>query len=468
MVSQGRCRYPTRYRHAGWAEQDPGRWWEACRRALASMASRVDRQRYAFAGLALTGQCPTYLPVDRHTQPLGCALTYQDNRAGEESAWLQDFFGNDFIHGFSGHSAQPFYILPKVLWHKHHDPQLYDMISKALQPSDYVTFLLTGELATNAAHAAGTLAFDLAHNRWNDEFIAAVGLKDNLFPGQILQSWDVVGALRPDVADECGLPRALPVVAGGPDSQCCCLGVGAIEPGILSNMSGTSTCLNSTVTAPVSDLRVGNYAHVLPSRWTTEVGLNTTGASLSWAAKRLFPDVSEKIRYQLVEKRLHASRPGARGLLFLPYLTGGERDNQRVKGGLYNVSMEHDDSDILRAVLEGVVFAERERIELLTEAGCHFESMRISGGGATFDLWNHIRAASTGLPVLAAQHVDAAELGAAILAGIGTGVYSDAADAVRRCHPQFTEFEPKKQLVARYEDLFQSFLKLERSLETEC
>jgi len=249
---------------------------------------------------------------------------------------------------------------------------------------------------------------------------------------------------------------------GAPDSQCCCLGVGAIVPEALSNMSGSSTCLNSTVTDPVADLRVTNYSHVVPGLWSAEVGLNTTGAALKWLTALLLPDLAPGQRYAAVGKMAARARPS--GVTFLPYLMDGERDSQAVKGGFHNLSMATTSADLLRAVLEGVAFAERRRIDLLIGAGCPLTTMFISGGGARLDLWNQIKADATGLPVQAVTDVDATELGAAMLAGIGVGVYKDASEAVSVCQRTAREFTPNKRHTLEYEERYRAFTDLERLL----
>jgi len=467
LVAQSRCGYPTRYPHDGWAEQDAGQWTDAATKVLGRATGLATERNHIVAGMALTGQCPTYLPVDRAMRPLGPALTYQDNRSSLEAAELSATYGDATIHAFSGHVPQPFYILPKVLWHSRHDRALYESLYKVLQPSDYVAYQLTGRLVTSCTHACGTLAFDQTTRRWNEEFIVSAGLRENLFPADILDPWQIVGTINSTTAEQTGLPVGLPVVIGAPDSQCCCLGAGAIMDGSLSNMSGTSTCLNSTVPHMVGDKRVGNYIDVLPRRWSAELGLNTTGAALEWAARIILPHTLSKTRYQTIDKLARQSKTGANGVQFLPYLTDGERDNREVRGGFHNLSLRNDGADLMRAVMEGVAFAERMRIEILQEAGCGCTLMFISGGGARFDLWNEIKADVTGLPVYAITRVDAAELGAAMLAGIGTGVYADAAEAVKTCDVPVKEHQPNRRRVLQYEEGFQTFRALEQAFSRQ-
>ena len=229
-------------------------------------------------------------------------------------------------------------------------------------------------------------------------------------------------------------------------------------------MSGTSTCLNRTLLEPMTDLRVGHYAHVVPDRWSAEVGLNTTGVSLKKVAKMLFPDLDDRSMYRQVEACAARSPAGSHDLLFFPYLSNGERDNQSVKGGFYNLSMMTCPDDMIRAVLEGVAFAEKERADLLLPQGEKFSTMRISGGGASLDLWCQIKSNIMEIPVRALKDVDAAELGASMLVSIGTGLVSDYLEAIRICELQYVEFEPDSDAAAIYKERYHGFIAFEKAV----
>ena len=465
LVTDVRVGYETDHPRPGWAEQSADDWRHAAHQALASLSRQLDNG-YHLAGMAVTGHSPTYLPVDAGLQPLGPALTYQDNRAVAEAEELTQRYGEDAFHARYGHSPEAHFVLPKVMWHQRHDPALFERLHRVLQPTDFIVLWLTGELATSTSHACGTLAFDQTTGRWDEALLAAAGLKPGLFPLRVLNPWEVAGNLRGDVADSTGLPAGMPVVIGAPDSQACCLGVGATMPQILSNMSGSSTCLNSTVTAMVADVRVGNYMHAVPGRWTTEVGLNTTGESLTWLGNILLSHTPPQQRYEIVDEMAAKSPIGANGVVFLPYLSDGERDNHLIKGGFHNLSIGTDGADLVRAVMEGVAYAERKRIQILMDAGCPLQQMYISGGGARLDQWNQLKADVTGMPVRATVGVDAAELGTAMLAGIGAGLYDGTDDAVECCRTKVKEFTPDHSRALQYEEGFRSFVALERALET--
>lgn len=463
LVASVKKEYETFYPETGWAEQSPLAWEASTVFSLRGIVKKLSGQ-YKISGLSLTGQCPTYIPVDKNMRPLENALTYQDNRSSREAEYLIEKFGDKYIHEHSGHSIQPFFILPKLLWHKNNNPALFEKIYKVLQPCDYIEYFLTGSLSTDYTYVYGTLAFDISTNNWNRPLLKELGLKEDIFPDTILNSWDIAGELRDDIAKKTGLQKGLKVVRGGPDSQCCSLGVSAIESDVLSNMSGTSTCLNGTVSTPVNDLRVGNYAHVIPDRWSTEVGLNTTGASLIKISAMLFSNLNEKERYAKIKECIAKSAAGSSGLLFLPYLSNGERDNKDIKGSFYNLNMFTTQEDMIRSVMEGVAFAEKERARLLSQAGQVFSSMRISGGGASSQEWCQIKADVMNIPVYALRDVDAAELGAAMIAAVGVGDFPDFASAISECRLSYDEYLPDSQNALVYKELYEKFIDLENKL----
>lgn len=462
-IKASRQDYPTHYPLPGWAEQDPHDWQDAAIRAVSSLVQNLPKG-IPINGLSFTGQCPSYLPVDAQMQPLGNVLTYQDNRSTQESDYIAALVGNEYIHQRSGHSIEPFFILPKLLWHKNHAPDLFKQIHKVLQPCDYLEYLFTGRLCTDPAYACGTLVYDRFIKNWNRELLTKLDIPEDIFPESIVNSWDVVGEIKSEIADLTGLPRGVKVIRGGPDSQCCALGVAAIETDVLSNMSGTSTCLNRTLMEPLDDLRVGHYAHVVPDRWSAEVGLNTTGVSLKKMAKMFFSDLDNRQMYEKVGSCALKSPAGCHDLLFFPYLSNGERDNQSVKGGFYNLNMMTETEDMIRAVLEGVAFAEKERADLLMPQGQKFSAMRISGGGAALDIWCQIKADVMDVPVSALKDVDAAELGASMLVSVGADLFSDLAAAIRECDLQYVEFSPDAKNVTLYKEKYEGFLDFEKAI----
>ncbi len=459
VVSQGKKSYQTQYPHPGWATQDPADWEKSASFSLKEMVDSIPTG-FTPLVLTLTGQCPTYVPLDRSLRLVSDAMIYQDNRAVAEAEELESLMGAKRFHQITGHSPWAFYILPKVMWQKKHQPDCFEKIEKIVQPTDYLAYILTGELATDQTHANATLMYDIHNENWSDEILTKVELSKNMLPARVLKPWQQVGTLTRTMAEKTGLPWGLPVFIGAADSQCSCLGTGALDPSVISEMSGTSSCLNSTVASVLDHLAVGHYNHVIPNWLSTEMGLNTTGAAVKWFLNGVLKWKSKP--YVRAEKYAEGSPVGCGGLCFIPYLSDGERDTPGVKGGFYGLTMNHSQPEMIRSVFEGVAFSIRKRVDLLVEAGCSFQEMRVSGGGAKSDFWNQMKANILKFPVRSIADVDGAELGAAMLGAIGAGIFPSWETAVENCVPEGRVFIPQEDAVSPYEDSYQTFLFVER------
>jgi sugar (pentulose or hexulose) kinase len=389
--------------------------------------------------------------VDARGEPTGPGLIYRDNRATVEAAAIRERFGDVVIHARTGHQPSAFHVAPKLLWLRAHTPAAFAAARWALQPRDLVAFALTGEVATDGTHAAATLVYDLRGAAWDRAAMAALGLDPDLFP-PIGPSMDVVGGLRPAVARRVGLPIGLPVVLGGADSQACALGAGVVAPGPVSEMAGSSTCLNAAVDAPLDVLAVTHYPHVVPGPFTTETGINTTGAAVAWLADRLYGGRRGRARsvdYARLDADAAATEPGADGVLMLPALADGERTDPTLRAAITGLSLRHDRGVLARAVMEGVAHQIRAQLDLLRSGGAAVTELRVSGGDARLRAWARIKADVLGVAVSTIAG-DAAAGGVAMLAGLGVGLYRDPAEAIARCVRVAETVDPTRSLHERY------------------
>jgi sugar (pentulose or hexulose) kinase len=406
----------------------------------------------------LTGQCPSVVLVDARGRAIGQGLTYRDNRATAEAEEIRSRFGDVAIHARTGHTPAAFHVAPKLLWLRRHDPVAWRSATLALQPRDWVVLALTGEAVTDGTHAAATLVYDLRRRRWDDELLGDLDLPSSLFP-RIGRADEVVGALRPSIAARLRLPASTRVVLGGADSQACAFGAGVVGPGPVSEMAGSSTCLNAVVATPLEALEVTHYPHVVGATFTTETGINTTGATVSWVADRLYGGRrahASAADYARLDRDASAVEPGADGLLFVPVMGDGERTDASLRGAITGLSFRHDRATIARAALEGVGYAIRVQLELLLASGTPISELRISGGDTRISTWNQVKADITGLVVRTIPG-DAATSGVAMLAGLGAGLYTDEADAIARCVRLGPPIRPEPDSVARYERAYGAF-----------
>jgi sugar (pentulose or hexulose) kinase len=446
-VAEIRRPYATTTPRAGWAEQSAADWANCATDAVKGLPNHLARRIVA---IGLTGQSPSVAPVDRRGRPVGPGLIYKDNRAVDEADSMIEQIGARTFHERTGHTPTAFHVGAKVLWLRSHQPEVFRSTFRFLQPRDLVLHRLIDKMYTDESHANSTLFFDLKSREWAPDLFDAFGLDQAIFP-PALPSSSVVGELTARTADELGLPVGTPVVIGAGDSQCVAFGVGVLSRGAISEMAGSSSCLNSVVTLPRRDLRISHYSHVVPACFTTEVGLNTTGAALQWASDHLgFANFSAFIAaasdfHGLVEAGSFASDPFAMAPLFLPYLGDGERDDPTMRAAFIGMSDRHDRGAIAYAVLEGVAFAVGEMISLLVRAGSPLQELRVSGGAARVDLLGQLKADLVDRDVVHLAS-DASATGAALLAATSTGYGSEVASATARALDEAKRFSPRPGL----------------------
>jgi xylulokinase len=444
VVAQVRKPYPISIPRPGWAEQDPDDWVDKALESLGALAREISPSRTVVA-MGLTGQCPTVAPFDRRGRPTAHGMMYRDNRASVEAAEMRDRIGVQRMHELTGHVAEAFHVGPKVLWLRKHEPEAFQATAKFLQPRDAVLRRLVGAELTDETHANATLFYDLRRRRWSDVLLKAFDLEPSLFP-EAIPPWAVAGRLSARLARDLGMAR-VPVVIGAADSQCAALGASVTVPGPVSEMAGASTCINSTVTQPVSDTGVTHYSHAVPDVYCTEVGLNTAGAAVEWGRRRLGYASHAVLESSATAFRARWRKSGAlaeareRAPLFLPYLGDGERVDPTLRAAFVGLSARDDSASLAYSVIEGVALGVRDIIAVLQRAGCPLDELRCSGGGARHHLLAQIKADLLGVPVLRLQD-DATAVGCALLAASAAGLGDEAASALEGVMSRAVRVEP--------------------------
>jgi xylulokinase len=464
-VLDARRPYPTALPRDGWAEQDARHWQRAALAALGQLVAGLGARRRIRA-IGLTGQCPSVVPIDRRGRPLRPGIIYRDNRATAEAAEIRRRFGDRFLHDRTGHLPAAFHVAAKILWIRAHEPAVFSATDRFLEPSDYVALALIGEPVTDWTIAAASALFDLRARRWDERILDGLDLDARRLP-VAHPSWAVVGELRPALLRRFGRPGPIPVVIGAGDSIACALGAGVTSAGPVSDMAGSSTCLNSVVAQPLADLDVTHYPSPVPGEgYLTEVGINTTGEALDWLAALAYGGRAGRPRdadFARLDAGAASVAPGSDGVLVLPVLGDGERDDPDLRGAMVGLSLRHDRGVLARAMLEGVAFGIRARVDALARAGSPATELRVSGGGAALGSWNRIKADVLGIPVTRVPG-DATAAGVAMLAGLGVGLYRDAADAVASAsHPE-PAIDPDPTTQALYEPIYERYRALVTSM----
>jgi xylulokinase len=432
--------YPLSTPYPGWAEQDPEDWWRASEAALEGLgASEV-------AAIGLSGQMHGLVVLDEERRVLRPAILWNDQRTAAECAEIEERLGRPRLVELTGNRALPGFTAPKVLWLRRHEPQVYARIAHVLLPKDYVRLRLTGELATDAADASGTLLFDVARRRWSEEVLAALEIPPEWLP-PVLESPAVSGHTRDGV----------PVAAGAGDQAAGAVGVGADRPGQLSLVLGTSGVVFAALPGYAADPegRVHAFCHAVPDAWHAMGVMLAAGGSLRWFRDVLAPGESFETLTAVAEQW----PPGAEGLGFLPYLAGERTPHAdpNARGAFAGLSLRHDRGALVRAVLEGVAFGLRDSLELLRELGVEPTVARASGGGVRSALWLRIVASVLGVPLERAEVEEGAAYGAALLGGAAAGVFADVHEAVSACVRVRDRIEPEPAWADAYAHGYERF-----------
>ena len=358
--------------------------------------------------------------------------------------------GNPALTGFQA---------PKILWLRHHEPDAYARVASVLLPKDYVRLELTGERATDASDASGTLLLDVRARDWSDEILDALEIPRAWLP-KVYEGPEVTATLRDDVADELGLPRGLPVAAGGGDNAAAAVGVGVVREGSVSTSIGTSGVLFAHRDEFARDPsgRVHAFCHAVPGAFHLMAVTLSAGGSLSWWRERLGGGAD----FETLVGEAAAVEPGAEGLVFLPYLTG-ERSphlDPHARGGFVGLTVRHGRAHMTRAVMEGVAFSMRDGLEVMRGLDTPDDDLRAVGGGARSPLWLGLQADVYGRPVRRTLIDEGPAYGAALLAGVAAGVFADVEDAGARVRLRDEVTEPDPERARRYDELYAVYASL--------
>ncbi len=426
--------------------------------ALGALIRGLGPRRPVLA-IGLTGQCPSVVPVDQAGRPLRPGIIYRDNRAAAAAAALRERFGDRNLHARTGQVPAAFHTAAKIGWIREHEPAVFAAARQFLQPSEYVCRALTGQAATDWTVAGSSAMFDIGERDWAGDLLAMLGLDPGRLPVP-RPSWAIAGYLRPALAARFTLVKPVPVIVGAADSLACAFGAGVVASGPVSEMAGSSSCLNSVVGEPLPDLDVANYASPVNRHgYMTETGINTAGEAVDWLAALAYGGRAGRPRpadYRRLDADAAAVPAGADGLLFVPVLGDGERDDPALRGTAVGLSLRHGRAAWARATLEGVAFGLRARLEALGRDRGPVAELRVSGQAAGLRTWNQIKADVLGIPVLRIPG-DATAAGVAMLAGLGVGAYASPAEAVAAACRPAEPVLPDAARQARYDALYDRY-----------
>ncbi|WP_036487819.1 xylulokinase [Myxosarcina sp. GI1] len=460
IVAQATYSYSLLTPHPGWTEQNPSDWIESSLKALSDVTQQLNG-RQAIA-LGLSGQMHGMVPLDAQGQVIRPAILWNDQRTGKAVEEIETVVPRHDLIQRTGNPAVTGFQLPKLLWLRSEEPQAYKQVRQILLPKDYLGYVLTGETATEPSDASGIGCLNLASRQWDREILAALKLSSDLFP-PVVASTAISGRLKADIAARVGLPAGLPVVAGGGDNAAAAIGLGISDrqPNRGSLSIGTSGVIFVPCDRPTPDPegRVHLFCHADGGYHLLGVTL-AAGGALRWYRDTFAPDIAFTNLMALAD----SSEPGARGVLFLPHLAG-ERSpylDPDTRGAWVNLSLAHSQSDLIRAVLEGVAFSLRAALEIIQEI-TPVQQLLATGGGVRSPLWFKLLADILQIELVAPQAEEGAAYGAAILAMVGVGAYPNL-EAAFEILPEGGNIVHPQQCSA-YESAFERYALLYEALK---
>ncbi len=459
--------YPTAHPEPAWAEQNPADWLAAVRAAIARLRA-ADPE--AFARLACVGLCSAaHIPVllDADGAVLRPAILWSDQRSEEEVRALDREYGETLARE-TLNQAGCTWTLPQILWVRRHEPEIFARAVRLLSSKDYLVHVLTGAYVTDPASAAATLIYDVGARRWSPRLEGASGLPEGALP-EVIAPLARAGAVTSAAAAAFGLPAGLPVIAGTLDSAAELVGCGILTPsGTGMVMVGSSGGIMGVTAHASSDPGILTYPYVVEGLYTKQAGTNACAISLSWLGSVLssVPGCTE-LGHDDLDRMAAQSPPGARGLIFHPYLQGERTPywNPDLRGSFTGLDRTHRAPDFVRAVMEGVALSLRDCLAAFASNGVPIRRAVMAGGVARSPVWSRIITDTLGIETFTTGSGESA-FGAALLAMTACGLFPDLASAATACVREERTLRPDPALADLYGRAFRRYRTLAGVFDT--
>lgn len=446
--------YPLYFPHPGWSEQNPEDWFTQSMEGVKELIADCDHSKVA--GISFGGQMHGLVVLDKDDQVIRPAILWNDGRTGKETDYLNQVIGKDKLSSYSANIAFAGFTAPKILWMKENEPENFAKIEKIMLPKDYLAYRLSGVHCTDYSDASGMLLLDVKNKCWSEEMMEICGVKREQLP-DLFESYEVVGTLKKELADELGLSENIKIVAGAGDNAAAAVGTGTVGDGRCNISLGTSgTIFISSKTFGVDENNAlhsfdhaDGYYHLM--------GCMLSAASCNkWWMDEILQDKDYAGEQAKIEKL------GENHVFFLPYLMGerSPHNNPDARATFIGMSMDTTRADMTQAVLEGVAFGLRDSLEVARSLGIKIERTKICGGGAKSPLWKKIIANVMNLKVDVIESEEGPGYGGAILAAVGCGEYASVEEASAALVKVIDTVEPEPELVAKYEERYQEFRRI--------
>ncbi len=446
--------YTAMYIQPNLVEQDPNDWYSSSLIVLEKVGEFIKKEKIELEAMAVTSQRASVIPVDREGNYLSNAIMWQDKRSIKISEDMERIMSMEEIYNKTGLRINPYFSLPRILWLKVNEPEIYNKTYKFLGVQDYVVNKLTGEFKTDWSQASRTMLMNITNFKWEDEIIEKFNI-DSSKLCEIVAPGAKCGSITEEISVKTNLPKGLPVILAGGDQQNAALALKIIEPRVAEANTGTGSFVIAHSEKPVFDkeCRVVCSASAIPGKWIVEAGIFNTGAIYDWYKNEFN---SDEVKFEDINAIVEGSPTGANQVMLIPHFQGSAAPywNPKSKGMLFNLSLGTKKADIGRAILEGIAMEIAENIELIDELIGGIDTVSIAGGLTRFNKFNEIQANCFNKPVITYENTEATSLGAAMNSFVTLGVYSDIQEAFENMSEEIAAtFHPVEEKVAIYRKL---------------
>lgn len=443
--------YPLYFPHPGWSEQHPEDWFEKSVEGIRELTADCDKSQVA--GISFGGQMHGLVILDEKDEVIRPAILWNDGRTTEETDYLNNEIGKEKLSKYTANIAFAGFTAPKILWVKNKEPENFARIQKIMLPKDYLAYKLSGSFCSEYSDASGMLLMDVEHKCWSEEMMEICGITRSQLP-KLYESYEVVGTLKPEVAEELGLSENVKVIAGAGDNAAAAVGTGTVGDGRCNISLGTSGTIfiSSKKFGVDQNNALHSFAHADGNYHLMGCMLSAASCNKWWAEEILKTS-------DFAGEQKGIGKLGENHVFYLPYLMGerSPHNDPYARATFIGMTMDTTREDMTQAVLEGVAFALRDSLEVARSLGIQIERTKICGGGAKSPLWKKMIANIMNLKVDVIESEEGPALGGAILAAVGCGEYPSVEAAADQLVRIVDTVEPEEELVAKYEERYQQF-----------
>ena len=461
--------YPLYTPHPKWAEQEPEDWWKATVNTVREVMEKSEINKADIKGIGLSGQMHGLVIMDKKHQVLTPSILWCDVRTSGQCEYIRETVGTEILTQSTCNPVLEGFTAPKIIWVRDNEPEIYEQTANILLPKDYVRFRLTGEISMEVSDAAGTLLFDIKQREWSQVVLDKLDIRPGLLPSTY-ESIDVCGQITPNVAEITGLLAGTPVVGGGADNACSAVGNGIVKEGRVSASLGTSGVVlaHSDQVRVDPDLRLHSFCHSVPNKCYIMGVMLSAGGAYRWfrdtVAQRELSEAKANGTdpYDLLGAQAATAPVGSEGLIFLPYLTGERTPHAdaNAKANFFGLTLRHQRSHLVRSVMEGVTYGMRDSLELIRGLGTTVDQIYATGGGSRSALWRQMQADIYQAEIVTINIEEGPAFGAAILAGVGTGIYSSVESAT----DQIVKITSRTDTISDHVEIYEQYYRIYQDL----